>query len=44
VLNGQVVREGHSVAGAAQPGLVLEQIGPKAALFSYKGQRFQVPY
>ncbi|MFN9504989.1 MAG: general secretion pathway protein GspB [Rubrivivax sp.] len=43
VLDGQVVREGQSVPGATQGSLVLERIGPKAATFSYKGQRFQLP-
>jgi general secretion pathway protein B len=43
VLDGQVVREGQSVPSATQGSLVLERIGPKAATFSYKGQRFQLP-
>ncbi len=40
ILNGQVFREGSVVT----PGLVLEQIGPKAAVFSLGGQRFQMPF
>ena len=39
VVNGQVFREGSPVA----PQLQLEQIGPKAAVFSIRGQRFEVP-
>jgi general secretion pathway protein B len=40
VLDGQVVREGQSAA----PGVLVEQIGPKAAVLSFKGQRFELPY
>lgn len=39
IVNGQVLREGGTVAA----GLQLEQIGPKAAVFSIHGQRFEVP-
>jgi len=39
IVNGQVFREGSPVA----PELQLEQIGPKAAVFSIRGQRFEVP-
>ena len=39
VVNGQVFREGSPVAAELQ----LEQIGPKAAVFSIRGQRFEVP-
>jgi general secretion pathway protein B len=40
VLDGQVLRVGQS----AQPGLVVEQIGPKSAILSQQGQRFELPY
>lgn len=40
ILNGQVVREGDSLA----PGLVLESIGQKAATLSLRGERFLLPY
>jgi general secretion pathway protein B len=40
ILNGQVLREGNTVSA----GLVLEQIRPKSAIFSIKGQRFEVPF
>ena len=40
IINGQVFREGSVVT----PGLLLEQIGPKAAVFSLRGQRFEVPF
>lgn len=40
VLDGQVFREGQTVA----PGLTLEQIGPRAAILAYKGQRFELPF
>jgi general secretion pathway protein B len=39
IVNGQVMREGSPVAGDVQ----LEQIGSKAAVFSIRGQRFEVP-
>lgn len=39
IINGQVRREGDAVA----PGLVVEQIGTKTAIFGFKGQRFEVP-
>lgn len=39
IVNGQVLREGDPVA----PELQLEQIGAKAAVFSIRGQRFEVP-
>jgi general secretion pathway protein B len=38
LVNGQVVREGESVA----PGLVLERIAPRQAVFSWQGTRFQM--
>jgi general secretion pathway protein B len=44
VVNGQVLREGQGVAGPAAGTLTLEQIGPKSAVLSYKGQRFELPY
>ena len=40
IVNGQVLREGSTVA----PGLVLERIEPKSAVFSIRGQRFTVPF
>jgi general secretion pathway protein B len=39
LVNGQVLREGGSLA----PEVQLEQIGPKAAVFTVRGQRFEVP-
>lgn len=39
IVNGQVVREGETVA----PGVRLEQIRPRSAVFSHQGQRFAVP-
>lgn len=39
VINGQVFQEGSSLA----PELKLEQIRPKTAVFSIRGQRFEVP-
>ena len=33
-------REGEEVA----PGLLLEKLNPKEAVFSYKGYRYRVPY
>ena len=47
VLDGQVLREGQAVSGingtTAGP-LLVEQIGTKSAVLSYKGQRFELPY
>jgi general secretion pathway protein B len=40
IVNGQVFREGSTLAA----GLRLEQIGPKSAVFSVRGQRFELPY
>jgi general secretion pathway protein B len=39
VVNGQVLQEGASLG----PELQLQQIGPKAAVMSIRGQRFEVP-
>jgi general secretion pathway protein B len=39
VVNGQVFQEGNSLA----PELRLEQVRPKTAVFSIRGQRFEVP-
>jgi general secretion pathway protein B len=39
IVNGQVFQEGNSLA----PELKLEQIRPKTAVFSIRGQRFEVP-
>lgn len=39
IVNGQVLREGDTLA----PGLTLERIGPKAAVFSSAGRRFEIP-
>jgi general secretion pathway protein B len=39
IVNGQVLREGDTVT----PELRLETIGRKSAVFSIRGQRFQVP-
>jgi general secretion pathway protein B len=38
LINGQVLREGDAVA----PGLVLERIGPRQAVLSWQGTRFQI--
>ena len=38
VVNGQVVREGTTLA----PGLRLESIGRQSAIFSIRGQRFEM--
>ena len=40
IVNGQVFQEGSSLA----PELKLEQVRPKAAVFSIRGQLFQVPF
>lgn len=40
VLDGQVLREGQG----PRPGLVVEQIGPKSAVLSIRGKRFELPY
>jgi general secretion pathway protein B len=40
VINGQVFQEGQEPA----PGVVLEQIGPKAAVLRYRGQRHTLAY
>jgi len=39
VLNGQVVHEGDQPV----PGLLVEQIRPRAVVFSFQGQRFLIP-
>ena len=39
IVDGQVLREGD----APMPGLVLERIGPRAAVFSLRGLRFELP-
>ena len=39
ILDGQVLREGDAPA----PGLLLERIGPRAAVFSRGGVRFEIP-
>ena len=39
IVNGQVLREGDSPA----PGVRLESIGRKSAVFSVSGQRFELP-
>jgi general secretion pathway protein B len=39
IVNGQVAREGEAVG----PGLMLVQIRPRSAVFSIRGQRFEVP-
>jgi len=39
IVNGDVQREGSTVA----PGLTLDRINPKSAVFSLRGQRFEVP-
>ena len=40
IINGQVFREGSAVT----PDLRLEQIGPRSAVFSLGGQRFEMPF
>jgi len=40
ILNGQFFREGDQVA----PGLVLEEIGPRAARLRFRGQAFELGY
>lgn len=40
ILDGQILREGQN----AGPELLIEQIGPKAAVLSFRGQRFELPY
>lgn len=40
VVDGQVLREGQSL----RADLVLERIGPRSALFSFRGQRFELPF
>lgn len=40
ILNGQVAREGQDI----QPGLVLEVIGPRSAIFNDRGRRFNLNY
>lgn len=40
MINGQILREGDTVA----PGLLLEGLRPKSAVFTFRGQRFEVPY
>ena len=40
IINGQLLHEGEAVV----PGLVLENIGLRTALLSYKGQRFTINY
>jgi general secretion pathway protein B len=40
IVDGQVLREGD----APMPGLVLERIGPRAAVFSLRGLRFELPF
>jgi general secretion pathway protein B len=39
VVNGQVFQEGNALT----PELTLEQIRPKSAVFTIRGQRFEVP-
>lgn len=39
ILNGQVVREGESPA----PGVTLERIGPKTAIFRWRDKRIELP-
>lgn len=39
IVNGQVFQEGQTLA----PDLQLEQIRPKSAVFSIRGQRFEMP-
>jgi general secretion pathway protein B len=40
IINGQLLHEGEAVA----PGLLLETIGLRSAVLSYKGQRFTINY
>jgi general secretion pathway protein B len=40
ILNGQILREGQNAGGD----LLVERIGPKAAVLSFRGQRFELPY
>jgi hypothetical protein len=40
IVNGQVLREKAQLA----PELVLESIGPRAAVFRFRGQRFEMRY
>ena len=40
IVNGQVTREGSTLG----PDLRLEHIGPKSAVFSVRGQRFEMPF
>ena len=40
IANGQVVKEGQELA----PGLTLEVIGPRSAVFNHRGTRFNVNY
>ena len=39
IVNGQVFQEGATLA----PELLLEQVRPKTAVFSIRGQRFEMP-
>jgi hypothetical protein len=39
IVDGQVLREGDTLAA----GLLLERIGPRAAVFSRGGLRFEIP-
>ena len=40
LVNGQILRESETLV----PGLRLERIGPDSAIFTWRGQLFQVPY
>jgi general secretion pathway protein B len=40
IVDGQVAHEGDAVA----PGVVLEQILPRSAVFRFQQHRFEVPY
>jgi general secretion pathway protein B len=40
IVNGQVFNEG----GEVEPGMVLEEIRPKAAVLRFRGSRYSVPY
>ncbi len=40
IANGQVVKEGQELS----PGLTLEVIGPRSAVFNHRGTRFNVNY
>ena len=40
IVNGQVFREGDVLA----PGLTLERIQPKSAIFAIRGQRFELRF